>query len=211
MSRRAISLEDAAGEIESRLSKGTISSRTVIGRMSLVNQDSSFGPSYQDPYYFPYYFHVGRVLNPARLLCVGLDLGLQAGCVLQGCEQPESIYAIQPPPDHPYSPRIAVANIKKVTGRGFSISIHVGSLGDSSFQGIVPSHFDLAFITIPLGVDAMMDHMHQCWDGLKDGGFISVDRLSNAYAEDIFRDFCKSRSVSFRLFGTRYGCGIAKK
>ena len=211
MSRRAISLEEAADEIESRLSKGTISSRTVLGRMSLVDQESSAGPSYQDPSYFPYYFHVGRVLNPARLLCVGLDLGLQAGCVLQGCESPELMSAIQPPPGHPYSPRIAVANIRKVTSRGFSISVHVGGLADPYFAGILPSYFDLAFVTSPLGADSMMDHMHQCWDGLKEGGFISVDRLSNVGAEDIFRDFCKSRSVPFRLFGTRYGCGIAKK
>jgi hypothetical protein len=57
----------------------------------------------------------------------------------------------------------------------------------------------------------MMNHLHQCWDSVREGGFISVDRLSQAVAEDVFRDFCKSRSVEFRLFKTRYGTGIARK
>lgn len=206
-----VSLEEAAAEIESRLSRGVISSRTVLGRMSLVDEESAMGPSYQDPAYFPYYFHLGRVVGPARLLCVGLDLGLHAGCVLQGCDSPESMFAIQPLPSHPYSPRIAVSNVKKATSRNFSVSVHVGDMGDPSFPGVAASSFDLAFITSHLPPDPMMNYLHQCWDALREGGFISVDRLSQAVAGDVFRDFCRSRSVECRLFRTRYGSGIARK
>lgn len=211
MSRRVVSLEESAAEIESRLSRGVISPRTVLGRMSLAGEESSMGPSYGDPAYFPYYFHLGRVIDPARLLCVGLELGLQAGCVLQGCESPASMFAVQPPPSHPYSPRIAVSNVKKAAGRRFPVSVHVGDTGDPSFPGFGPEPFDLAIITPHLPPDPMMDHLHQCWDALSDGGFISVDRLSQAEAGEVFRDFCRSRSVDFRIFKTRYGSGIARK
>lgn len=211
MSRKVVSLEEAGAEIESRLSRGVISSRTVIGRMSLVSDESAMGPALQDPAYFPYYFHLGRVLSPSRLLCVGLDLGLQAGCVLQGCEFPKSIFAIQTTPSHPYSPRVAVSNIKKTTSRNFSVSVYIGDMGDASFPGFGALPFDLALITSYLPPDSMMNYLHQCWESLCDGGFISVDRLSQADSKDVFLDFCKSRSVDFRLFRTRYGSGIARK
>lgn len=206
-----VSLDEAADEIKSRLSRGIISARTVLGRMSLVDEESAMGPSYHDPAYFPYYFHLGRVVDPGRLFCVGLDLGLQTGCALQGCAAPESMFAVQRPASHPYSPRIAVSNIKKTTKKNFQFLFHVGDLGDPDFPAIAPSSFDLAFITCHLPPDPMMNYLHQCWNSVREGGFISVDRLSEAVAEDVFRDFCKSRSVEFRLFKTRYGTGIARK
>jgi len=183
-----------------------ISSRTVLSGMSLVGDESSMGPSHQDPAYFPYYFHLGRVLRPSRMLCVGFDLGLQAGCVLQGCDSPESMFAIQPSPSRPYSPRIAVSNVKHVAGRLFPLSVYLGDIGDESFPGLPPSSFDFAFAT-----DPMMNHLHLCWESLSEGGFLSVDRLSESSSEDIFKDFCRARNVDFRLFPTRYRSGIVRK
>jgi hypothetical protein len=211
MSRRVLSLSEAGDEIDSRLSKRMMSSRTVLSGMSLVGDESSMGPSYQDPAYFPYYFHLGRVLRPSRMLCVGFDLGLQAGCVLQGCDSPDSMFAIQPSPSHHYSARIAVSNVKRAGGRGFPLSVYVGGIEDDSFPGIAPSSFDLAFVTCFMPPDPMMNHLHFCWQSLSEGGFLSVDRLSESSSEDIFKDFCKARNVDFRLFPTRYRSGIVRK
>jgi len=188
-----------------------ISSRTALSGMSIVGEESSMGPSHNDPAYFPYYFHLGRVLNPSRVLCVGFDLGLQAGCVLRGCESAEFMFAIQPAPAHPYSPRIAVSNVKKIMGKHFPLSVYIGGIGDESFPEAEIRSFDLAFIACFMPPDSMMDHLHFCWESLSEGGFLSLDRLSEASSSEIFRDFCKARSVDFRLFDTRYGSGIARK
>jgi hypothetical protein len=91
------------------------------------------------------------------------------------------------------------------------LSVYVGGIGDDSFPGLSPSSFDLAFVTRFMPPDPMMNYLHFCWQSLSEGGFLSVDRLSESASEGIFRDFCKAHNVGFRLFPTRYRSGIVRK
>lgn len=205
------SLESAASDIRLRMAQQAISPRTLLGRMSLIDDLSRQTGQFQDPNHLPFYFHAGRVLNPRRILCFGLEIGLQVSCLLQGCSDPELAFCVQFPTKNFYSPRVAVSNIKTVAGRRFAVGVHVGRMDEDSFPRLPGSHFDMAVVTVPIPPDSLMDSMDSCWAALAESGHIVIDRLSEPRSEEVFRDFCRAKGAEFVVFETRYKVGIARK
>lgn len=177
--------------------------------MSVVDSPSRIATAYQDPNYLPFYFHLGRVVRPEKSFFVGLELGLQIGCVFQGCESPASATCVQPPPDHFYSPRMALSNIKSASKGRASISVHMGSVGEYKDSSFPKESFDLAAILVSMPSDSLMDSMDICWSLLKAEGLLVVDFLDEKRSVLVFSDFCKARGLDFGLLKTRYGAGIA--
>ena len=205
-----LSFESLASDLSSRLASQSVTSSVLLGGARLIDDSSRLSGQYQDPNYLPFYYHVGRVFDPGRILCVGLDLGLQVSCLLKGCSQPESAFCIQEKSDSFYSPRLAISNVRASAGRRFPVAVHVGGLNDpgvfESCRGI-----EAAIITGEMAGDPLMESMSLCWSMLSDGGILCVDRLSCGHSEDVFRDFCRARGASSAFFGTRYGSGIASR
>lgn len=198
-----------ASEVGRRMAQSFLSPRTLLSRMSVVDSPTRTATAYQDPNYLPFYFHLGRVVEPSRVFCVGLDLGLQVCCLLQGCRNPKGVFCVQPTPDGFYSPRIAMSNIRTTTSRRFPASIHIGGLNDDAVQNVRGEKFDLAMIVSPMPVDSMMDSIDFCWSVLKYDGLLVVDMLDDRKAGLIFSDFCRSRGLDSQSIKTRYGTGIA--
>jgi hypothetical protein len=140
---------------------------------------------------------------------LGFDLGLQAACLLKGCDAPESAHCVQPRSESFYSPRLAVSNVRAAAGRRFPLQVRVGEPdGDflRSCEGV-----DMAVVTQEMNSDALMECMGLCWGLLAPGGHLCVDRLCHRDSARVFRDFCKSRGCESSLFDTRYGSGIAAR
>jgi len=199
---------EALDEIGSRLKRRIIPPKAILGRLSVIDETSRLTGPYQDPDYLPFYFHAGRVLDPRRIICVGLDIGLHVSCLLQGCSEPECCLCVQPPSSEYYSPRIALSNIRSVTSRRFPVSAAVSRLEEVEFPA---AGFDMALITSRLPGDSTLDSLEACWRVLSDDGTILVDRLSEGSTKEVFADFCKAKNVEFRAFETRYGTALARK
>lgn len=176
--------------------------------MSVVDDPTKMVTAYQDPNYLPFYFHLGRVLNPKRVLCVGADLGLQVACLLAGCSDPKSALCIQLPSERFYSPRMALSNIRSATNRYFPASVITAALDSEFLSGSLGKGFDLSMIVVPMSVDSMMDSMDVCWSSVGDEGVMVVDMLADRKSSAVFEDFCSSRNLASRIIKTRYGTGI---
>lgn len=183
----------------------------LLGNMRLLDESSRHTGQYQDPRYLPFYYHLGRVFGPRRLLFVGLDIGLQLACVLKGIPNPVSALCIQPASESFYSPRLAVSNAKAAAGRRFPVVVHVGGLRDSDLLLAAEGPFDAALIIADMSDDSLMDALEFCWGRLSEGGVLCVDRLSKKGSREVFDDFCRGKGADNSFFETRYGCGIAAK
>jgi hypothetical protein len=200
--------DELQSDISERVRKQLMSPRTLLGGMRLIDESSRLSSQYQDPNYLPFYFHVGRVLDPKRVVCVGLDLGLQVSCLLKGCSGPESSFCVQPPSEGFYSPRLALSNVKSVAGRRFPIEAYSGRPHDHRPQEVARIGFDMAIVTRPTTSDDLMESMDFCWKGLVQGGAMVVDHLSHGESDEVFKDFCLGRSASHHVFKTRYSTGM---
>lgn len=189
----------------------SISSKILLGKMGVIEESSRSTGAFQDPKYFPFYFYVGREFNFKDIFCVGLELGLQMSCLLQGCENPNSAFCVQFPSESFYSPRVATSNIKTIVGRYFPLKIHIGELEDSEIKFILLKKFNASIITVPLKTDKIMNSLDFCWNILNEKGVLLVDKISEGDSEKIILDFCKVKNVKCRIFETRYKAAIIIK
>ena len=58
---------------------------------------------FADPKYFPFFYHLGKKVQPRKLLEIGFGLGLVSGCFLQGCKSVQEFTAFQDKRDEFYS------------------------------------------------------------------------------------------------------------
>lgn len=202
--------DGAVADLAVRLAGQGVSSRVALSGMRLVDDSSRLAGQYQDPNYFPFYYHMGRAFSPTRILCVGLNIGLHVSCLLKGCGGPESAVCVELQSDSFYSPRIAVSNIKSVAGRRFPVMVHVGDLLDARLESVCRG-MNMSLITLEMGSDSLMQCMDFCWESLSPGGVMCVDRLSHGVSRAVFDDFCRSKSTKSSVFATRYGTGIAER
>lgn len=198
-------------QLSGRLDTQSISSRVLLGDLRLADEASRLTGQYQDPRYFPFYYHVARVMNPRRILCVGLELGLQLSCLLKGCQEAKEACCLQPATDDFYSPRLALSNIKSVAGSRFPVQFAFAGVGHISDMASGAPPFDIALIVHELHGDALAECMDLCWGLVREGGCMVVDHLFRKKSESLFVDFSKFRGSGRFVFDTRYRTGIVLK
>lgn len=196
-------------ELRRRLESQSVTPRVLLGDMRLLDESSRSSGQYQDPDYLPFYYHVARAFGPRRIFCLGLELGLHVSCLLKGCSDPDSAVCVQPPSESFYSPRLALSNIRSVSGRKFSALAHEGRLDDPTVQRAASGSFDLSMITVEAPSDLLMEFMDFSWSRLRAGGLLLVDRLVFGESEDVFDDFRRGRGADAMVFETRYRTGLA--
>lgn len=204
--------EDLAKSLNEKIRTQHITSRVLLDRLRLIDEQSRHSSQYQDPNYLPFYYHLSKFIHPKKILNVGLDLGLPLCCFLQGSLSAESVTCFQSLTDRFYSPRLAVSNIRDVKGRKFPIEFYHGSMLDQKMQQILSGGFDFILITENCDPDKMKDILEVCWQKISLDGYLVLDRTdSNKSFGDIFRDMCKSNNRDCQSINTRYGSFIVQK
>lgn len=206
-----LSFEARRSDLSRRLESALVPPAALLGNLGLIDESSRHTGQYQDPRYLPFYYHLGRVFAPRRLLFVGLDIGLHLACMLKGCPAPESAFCVQGTSESFYSPRLAISNAKSAGGRELKVGVHIGDLRDPDLLVAASGPFDAAAITSEMSGDSLIEAMDFCWGRISERGFLCVDRLSKKGFRELFEDFCQGRGAERAFFDTRYGCGIAVK
>lgn len=203
-------LQDFSKDLDKKLNNQLISSRVLLDKLRLVDDISRKSGQYQDPLYLPFYFHIGKFINPKSILQVGLNLGLEMCCFLQGNKSPSYFLGFQNNDGNFYSERLAFSNIKDISKK-IKLDFYHGSLLDKDFLSKL-INFDLIMITEKSNFDKIMEALDVCWNKLNLDGFLVVDYLDyDKKIKKIFLDFCKVKNREGFVYKTRYGVGIVQK
>jgi len=206
-----IDLSKLKTELETDLKKQVISSRILLDRMRLIDENSRRTGAYADPLYIPFYYYLGKHVQPKSLLELGFGLGLSSACFLKSCTTVESMLAFQENHGEFYSPRFAQANLKSSYRK--PVHIHIGDISDEVFTNKVSSQkWDLVLINEELGYDKYMTYLDTAWESLALGGLVVLNHVSSDKAANIaLQDLCKIRNRTPITISTRYGTGIIQK
>jgi hypothetical protein len=207
-----LSVEEIKDAIKVKLKNQLITSRVLIDRLRLIDEDSRKSSQYQDPRYLPFYYYLSRSIHPKSIVNLGLDLALPLCCFLQGADTAESVVCLQRASKDFYSPRLALSNIKDIKGKKINVDYYYGDVIDSSFIQKLEKNCDLVISTERINNDKINESLEVCWQYLNVDGFIVVDHIhSNESIGEIFRSFCKGQNRPFVEFETRYGTGLVQK
>lgn len=200
-----------SSDLKSKLKNQFISSRVLLDKLRLVDEQSRKSSQYQDPTYLPFYFYLSKFISPKRVLQVGFNLGLEICCFLQGNKDVEYFLGFQDrKEDVYYSERLALSNIKTINNK-LATNFYYGKIYDESFINNI-QNFDLVLINEKSNFDQIKDSLTIFWDKLNLDGYLVLDYLNyNKKINKIFIDFCKSKNKEGSIFRTRYGVGMLQK
>lgn len=208
--------KNSADKLHSDLAKQIISSKTLLSPFRVINESSRRTGAYQDSRYIPFYFYLGRLVEPKSMVQIGLGLGLSCSCFLKGCKTVEDLLAFQKNEEF-YSPRLAIKNVKDNYKNKFEvytskfkdkILIDPVFVDDKLFENI-----DLAILDDQkMNYDQYRNWLTILWDRLNVDGLLVMDFInSNKSAGAAFKDFSKIANREPFVFKTRYGTGIVQK
>jgi hypothetical protein len=197
-------------DLINKLSAQLISPRILLDRLRLVDDTSRQSSQYQDPLYLPFYFHLSKYIYPKTVLQVGLNLGLEICCFLQGNKNIDRFYGFQNSTDDYYSERMALSNIRSINKK-ILIDYYYGKIYDKTFLNNTYK-FDFIIINEKSNFDQIKDALDFCWEKLNLDGILVLDFLKyDKKINEIFLDFCKSQNRDGQVYKTRYGTGIIQK
>lgn len=190
----------------------SFNAKVLLNTSRLINEADRRAAAYTDPNYIPFYYHLGKLVQPRSVVEVGFRLGLTGTAFLQSCNSVESYLAIQESKDGEfYSTRLAKANIRDhFKGELYT---HVGSVEDEEFTSRLDSReWDLAIINDEVGFDRHLLFLETLWPRIVLGGLLVCDYVdSHQPARKAWDGFCKARNRTPEFVGTRYGVAIVQK
>lgn len=206
-----MSLDDFKSRLTTDLDRQLVSSRVLLQRFVFIDESSRRTAAYTDPRFTPFYYHLGKYVQPKKLLCVGLRLGLLPGCFLKSCKSVENILAIESQKDAYFSPRLGLKNIRQ----NFK-----GDLRFKTNSWEVPSDktpfnddvWDVTIVDEELDYDICRIVLDKIWENTVEGGLIVMDYLESTKPNGrAFRDFAKIHNRESVEFNTRYKVGVVEK
>lgn len=197
-------------ELDKKLKSQIISSRILLDKLRLMDDSSRKSGQYQDPMYLPFYFHLSKFSTPKSILQIGLNLGLEICCYLQGNKNVDDFFAFQNSNGDFFSERLAFSNIRDISKK-IKINYYYGKIFDKKFLDSL-SKVDLAIINEKSNFDQIKDSLSVCWDYLNLDGLLVLDYLNyDKKIKKMFLDFCKVQNREGVIFDTRYGTGIIQR
>jgi predicted O-methyltransferase YrrM len=184
--------------LEADLALQRISSKILLNGFRFIEESSRKTAAFQDPTYTPFYYHLGRQIEPKKMLIVGFGLGLSAGCFLKGCKTVDGILAIEELSTEYFSPR-----------REFDFKM--GNPFDLQ-ESLRAHEWDLTLIDSEVNYDKLRNYLDVIWANTAHNGLIVMEHISgDSSTQKAFFDFCKIINREPFVFATRYGTGIVQK
>lgn len=198
-------------ELEKTVSKDLensfVSSKILLQKFRLIDENSRSTGAYADPRYVPFYYHLGKQVTPQKLLCVGFRLGLVPGCLLKSCETVSKFLAVQRTSGNFYSPRLAAKNVRDNYKGIFDFQLWENIEANTPFDN---DKWNLVLVDDEFDYDKCRIVLDKIWDSTADNGLIVVDYL-DSHNGDAFRDFAKVHNREPIEFRTRYGTGVIER
>jgi predicted O-methyltransferase YrrM len=204
-------LQELKLKLTDKLTKSVLNSRILLDKMRLIDESSRETAAYTDPTYAPFYYYLGTMVKPKRVMEMGFRLGLLSSCFLKGCNTVEKFLAFQEQSNSFYSERLGRANVRDSYKK--SMDIHVGLCTDDGFVSkLSANEWDLVIVNEEMTYDKHMTYLDLLWPHMALDGLIVMDYVvRHPPAGQSFRDFCKAKGRVPVELPTRYGVGIVQK
>jgi predicted O-methyltransferase YrrM len=206
-----VDIGELRDKINIDLDRQAISASTLLSKFRVIDEVSRRSSQYCDHRHAPFFYYLGKYVQPKNVLEIGLQLGFFSGCFLKSCCTVENFLTFQSKPDEFYSPRMAIKNI--IDSYRKKIDVYVGNVSDDAFLQLLSSHsWDMVFLNEETTHDQHRLFLDLIWTHVNLGGLIVAQHLdSHQPAHDVFFDFCKVHQREPVLIRTRYGTGIIEK
>ena len=204
-------LNELKENVEKDLKKQIISSKVLLDKFCLIDEDSRKTAAYLDPNYSCFYYHLGKYIAPESLCEFGFDLGLLSACFLTSCKSVNRFFGYKKISEEFSSMRLGRLNIKLVLKK--EKSFYTGNLFDQEFIDIFsPNSWDLVILNCEDNYDKHLEYLEIIWPQLNENGFIIAEYINrNKPGGDAFLAFCESKNRKPIIFQTRYGTGVLQK
>jgi predicted O-methyltransferase YrrM len=204
-------LKELKTKVETELENQFMTGRALLDRFCVIDEDSRKASAYADPRYAPFFYHLGKLLTPKKMIEIGLDLGFASGCFLKSCKTVEKFFAFQGKTDDFYSPRLAVKNVK-MNYKGELITSTGYIIDESVINLISNDSWDLVFLNERWDYDKYLNALEIMWPHIALGGMVVWDyTTSHEAAGKAFLNFCKIKNADSIKVETRHGVGIIQK
>jgi predicted O-methyltransferase YrrM len=182
----------------------------LLNKFRFIDEGSRQTAAYSDPRYIPFYYHLGKFIQPKTLLELGFNLGLFSGCLLKSCKSVEYFVGFQEKTPEYYSPRFGIKNVRDEYKN--ALDVYIGSIVDDEFAAKLKKGWDLVIVNEKLGYDKHLSYLETVWPHINLGGVVVMDYIaSHDPAKEAFHNFCKISNRKPITFTTRYGTGIIQK
>ena len=199
-------------EIKELLRKQLVNGKILLQDCKLVDENSRRSPAYSDPLYVPFYYHLGKFINPKNVLSLSFSLGLLEKCFFMSCKSTEYLLAFHQFDEKVYfSPRMGFYNIR-LSYKG-DFDFFEGNMKNDDFhEKISQKKWDLIFINEENNYDYILYMLEISWEHLSEDGCIVLDNALDLKAvKQAYFSFADSVGRKPNLFETRYGTGILFK
>ena len=203
--------EELKDKLEYELDRRLISARTLLSGFRVIDEGSRRSFAYLDDRYVPFYYHLGKYIQPKFLLKIGFNLGLLSGSFLKSCKTVEWLQGFQEKSDEYFSPRLGMANIRDIYPNPKPLFVHVGDLLDEQWS-LRDKKWDLVIVNVETTHDKLRFYLDVIWPHVSEGGWIVVDYVNyHKPTGETYRDFCKVQNREPTVVNTRYGVGLLER
>lgn len=205
-----IEMSNLKSKLDDDLKKQIVSGKILLDRFQMIDESSRKSPSYADPNYAGFYYHLGKYIQPESLMEIGFDLGLFPACFLTSCKSVRKFVGFREEDQNFFSFRIGSKNIKKVF-KGNCDYIH-GSIYGKHFEKIPMNSVDFIIISTLKNYDKQLEYLEFMWQYLSYDGIMVCDNINmQSSVKDAFDAFSGGRNRQPIFFKTRHGTGLLQK
>jgi hypothetical protein len=204
-------LQDIVPILNKQLDLQLISGKTLLDRLSLIDESSRRTAAYLDHRYAPFYYHLGKHIRPECVMEIGFTLGLLSASFFTSCKTAKKFLGYKTSNSEFAPTRIGKANIK-LRFKG-EVNFYNGNLFDQEFLDIFsPNSWDVVILNDETVYDKHLEYLDFVWAHLSEHGLIIAEYIDRHIpAKDAFFAFCESKNRKPVVFDTRYGTGILQK
>lgn len=210
-SMKKLDLGELKRSIDANLNSQLISGKILLDRLRVINENNRKSSVYLDHTYAPFYYYLGKHIEPESMAEIGFDLGLLSCSFLTSCKSVKYFLGIKEKNTEFVSNRLGKANLK-CSCRCESY-FFIDSLYEETVINCLNSRkWDLFIINEELLYDKHLEYLDTVWSHLSDQGIIVVEYINrHKPAREAFCAFCESKNRQPEIFETRYGTGILQK
>lgn len=200
-------LKQIAESVKKDLSNQIISGKVLLDRLLFIDENSRRTSAYLDHNYTPFYYYLGKYINPKNVLEIGFNLGLLPCCFMLSCKSVNNFLGLSKYKND----RLGKKNIKNFLKNQFNV--YSGRFYDNEFVNLIEENkWDLAIINDEATYDEHLNYLDFIWENMSENAFIVCEYLeSHKPSKEAFLAFSESKNRDYKIFNTRYGTGILQR